>query len=166
MAGTYSPLYFYKELMIKEEQIRTMIEEHVAESDRFLVKLSVSDTGSIHILMDGDQGFTIADCVALSRYIEHRLDRDQDDFSLEVSSCGVGNPLVMPRQYRKNTGRLVDITLKNGEVIQGRILNADEQTIEIQIVPEKKKKKADNPEPEIRQYPYTEIAKAVIMIEF
>ncbi|MFO7722051.1 MAG: ribosome assembly cofactor RimP [Bacteroidales bacterium] len=152
--------------MIREEQIRTMIEEHVAESDKFLVKLSVSETGNINILMDGDGGFTIADCVALSRYIEHRLDREQDDFSLEVSSCGVGNPLVMPRQYRKNIGRLLETTLKGGEVMVGRIVDADEQNVEIQIVPEKKKKKADHPEPEIRHYPYTEIVKALIMIEF
>jgi ribosome maturation factor RimP len=152
--------------MIREEQIRTMIEEHVAGSDKFLVQLTVSSSGHINILMDGDEGFTIADCVALSRFVEHRLDREEEDFSLEVSSCGVGNPLVMPRQYRKNTGRLLEMTLHGGDMIKGRILNADELQVEIQIVPEKKKKKSDPQEPEIRQISYAEIVKALIIIEF
>jgi ribosome maturation factor RimP len=152
--------------MIREEEIKAMIEEHVAGSDKFLVALSVSSSGNINILMDGDQGYTIADCVALSRYLENRLDREQDDFSLEVSSCGVGNPLVMPRQYQKNLGRLVEITPSEAGPVTGRIVGADDQSVEILIVPDKKKKKTDIQEPVHVRYPYSEIVKAVIQIEF
>lgn len=154
-------------MMITEELVKNLIEEHIAGTSNFLVHLSISAQGNITVEMDGDEGFTIADCVSLSRHIEHQLDRETNDFSLEVASCGVGNPLVLPRQYRKNTGRLLEVQLADGVVLKGRIILADEEGIDLVIVPEKRKKGAPKPaETQQQRILYTAIGKAVIQIEF
>ena len=71
----------------------------------FLVDLKISNDKSINVILDADKEVNIKDCINISRAIEFDLDRDEEDFSLEVASAGVGSPLKLPRQYRKNLGR-------------------------------------------------------------
>ena len=75
----------------------------------FLIELKIGSDNSIRILLDGDKGVTLEACIAVSRQIEHNIDRELHDFSLEVSSVGVGSPLTMPRQYEKNVGRSLEV---------------------------------------------------------
>ena len=153
--------------MVNEALLREIIEQFIEGTDRFLVELSVTSSGQITVLMDGDTGFTIADCTRLSRHIEQHLDRDAEDFSLEVASYGVGNPLVMPRQYTRNTGRLLQVTTHEKEVIRGRIKGADEMGVDLETVPPKGKKGVIKAEtPQNLRILFTTIAQAIIEVEF
>lgn len=75
----------------------------------FLIDFSVSPDNKIKVVLDGDDGVTIEDCITISRAIEHNLDREEEDFSIEVTSAGAASPLLLPRQYKKNIGRKVRV---------------------------------------------------------
>jgi ribosome maturation factor RimP len=93
----------------------------------FLIELSIGADHSIRVLLDGDHGVTLEDCMQVSRKIEHNLDREQTDFSIEVSSCGVGTPLVIPRQFKKNIDRKLEVIFDNGKQQQGTLVKVDEK---------------------------------------
>ena len=95
-----SPLFI---LNILKEKVEQLIAEGVEGTDIFLVKLTVSSSNDINVLLDSDSGLTLSHCRSISRAIESSLDREDEDFSLTVSSAGVGEPLVL-RQYKKNVG--------------------------------------------------------------
>lgn len=95
----------------------------------FLIDLNVSETNQIRIILDGDTGVSVADCIAISRAIEHKLDRDENDFSLEVMSAGVSEPLVLPRQYEKNIGRILKIKTQNDQKYEGKLIAADQESV-------------------------------------
>jgi len=91
--------------MFKEE-VTTLLNDALAEDDNlFLIDFSIGSDNSIKVILDGDTGVTVQDCMKISRAIEHNLDRDEVDFSLEVASAGAASPLTIPRQYKKNVGR-------------------------------------------------------------
>ena len=92
----------------------------------FLIELNIGIDNSINIILDGDNGVTLSDCIKISRFIEHRLDRNDKDFSLEVTSSGVGNPLKNSRQFLKNIGRKLKVELLNGSSLQGLLDAADD----------------------------------------
>lgn len=100
-------------------------------SDLFLIDLKVSAGNDITVILDGDQGVSIQDCLDASRSIENNLDREEEDFSLQVMSSGVSEPLALPRQYRKNNGRTLEITLNSDEKLEGELKEADEEKITI-----------------------------------
>jgi ribosome maturation factor RimP len=87
--------------MIDKTKINQLIDEVLADSPLFLVDLKVSGRNQILVYLDGDNGVPISSCVQVSRHIESSLDREVEDFELEVSSIGVDKPLVMPRQFKK-----------------------------------------------------------------
>ena len=111
------------------DKVKQLIEEAIAENPAlFLIDWKISPENKISILVDGDEGVPIEEIVRISRYVENNLDREDDDFSLEVSSPGVGSNLTMPRQYSKNVGRTLEATL-NDKVIEGEIVEADEEGV-------------------------------------
>jgi ribosome maturation factor RimP len=152
--------------MINENDLRTLIEKYTEGTTKFLVNLKVTNKGDITVEMDGDDGFTISDCTLLSRHIEQHLNRDEEDYSLEVASCGVGNPLKLPRQFIKNCGRLVKVQTRDGNSLTGRLLLADEQGIQLEIKPIKPKKGVIAPNPEPVGLGYAQITHAIVEIEF
>lgn len=89
-----------------------------ADSSLFLIDFSVTTDNKIKVVIDGDNGVTVKDCVDISRAIEHNLDREEVDFALEVASAGATAPLVIPRQYNKNIGRKLEVETTEG-VIEG-----------------------------------------------
>ena len=80
------------------ELLKNVLEEN---KSLFLIDLSISEDNQIRVIIDGDKGVTVEECIAVSRAIEHNLDREANDFSLEVMSAGVSEPLTLPRQYKK-----------------------------------------------------------------
>ncbi|OYX28468.1 MAG: ribosome assembly cofactor RimP, partial [Flavobacteriales bacterium 32-35-8] len=78
---------------------------HIKKPSIFLIDLTITDSFKIIIGIDGDNGVVLQDCIDVSRAVEGNLDREEQDFSLEVASVGVGSPLKMIRQYKKNIGR-------------------------------------------------------------
>jgi len=117
--------------MITEAQVRALAEEKIAGTDMFIVDVSVRPGNKIEVLLDRDSGLTIDDCKQVSRFIEHGLDREVEDFSLEVSSPGVGRPLRVHRQYLKNVGRKIQVTTSDGQVWEGPLERADESGITV-----------------------------------
>ena len=133
--GLKSPLFI---LNILKEKVEQLITEGVEGTDIFLVKLTVSSSNDINVLLDSDSGLTLSYCRSISRVIETSLDRDDEDFSLTVSSSGVGEPLVL-RQYMKNVGRKVRVTLIDGEIIEAKMVAADDKGIELEWKSREKK---------------------------
>jgi len=98
----------------------------------FLVNLKISVDKSIKVTLDGDEDVNVKDCINISRAIEGSLDRDEEDFSLEVASAGVGSPLKFPRQYRKNLGRKLEVVSKEGLKFEGALVNIKDDSIELE----------------------------------
>tara|TARA_B100000579_G_C22784254_1_gene830991 strand:- start:162 stop:629 length:468 start_codon:yes stop_codon:yes gene_type:complete len=98
----------------------------------FLVDLKISADKLIKVILDGDEEVNVKDCINISRAIEGSLDRDEEDFSLEVASSGVGSPLKFPRQYQKNLGRNMEIISKEGLKFEGELTHVKEDSIELQ----------------------------------
>jgi len=114
-----------------KEKVEQLIAKGVEGTDIFLVKLTVSSSNDINVLLDSDSSLTLSDCKSISRAIESSLDREEEDFSLTVSSSGVGEPLVL-RQYKKNIGRKVRVTLIDGEIIEAKMVAADDKGVELE----------------------------------
>lgn len=119
--------------MIEKELIRKIAEEHLAETEMFIVEVSVSVTNVITILLDSIRNVSIGDCIALSKHIESKLDRDAEDFELLVSSAGVGEPLKLEKQFKKNIGRLVEITDASGNKNSGVLKEVNDNIIGVEI---------------------------------
>jgi len=129
--------------MISKQKIADLIEEHLTGTDKFLVEFSVSPFNQIIVFIDGDNGVTITDCIALSRKIESNLDRETEDFELDVSSAGLDLGLRVNRQYIKNIGRTVDVKLNDNTKLCGILKAVDDKNITLELLPSKKKKKTD-----------------------
>lgn len=119
--------------MISKEHIIELAESHLNNSKLFVTGIKISADNHINIFIDGDEGVTIADCVALSRAIEGNLDRDREDFSLDVSSHGATSPLLYLRQYKKHIGRTLEVKLNNGEKHEGMLTQCDETAIQLEF---------------------------------
>ncbi len=126
---------------MNKQKITDIVDEHLAGTDRFLVSMTLSTQNHIKVFIDGDKGVSVTDCIVLSKYIESHFDRDAEDFSLEVSSVGVGQPLVLTRQYRNNVGRRLAIKAKDDRQMKGKLVEATEDGIWLEPDLEKKKKK-------------------------
>jgi len=119
--------------MITKEKIEEIIKPKIDEEGIFLVDVAVSSSNKISVFIDGDKGVTIDQCIALSRFIEQNLNRDEDDYELDVSSAGLDLPLKVLKQYIKNIGRTVDIVLTGGQKFTGKLVNANAEGIDLEI---------------------------------
>ena len=97
-------------------------------SDLFLIDFNVTEVNHIRVLLDGDNGVLVEDCMFVSRAIEHNLDREEQDFSLEVMSAGATAPLVNKRQYKRHVKRTLDGKTSSNR-IEGVLTEANEDTI-------------------------------------
>ena len=134
----------------------------------FLIDLNISDDNQIRVILDGDKGVTVEDCMAVSREIEHNLDREEYDFSLEVMSSGVSEPLTLPRQYKKNIGRTLKVKTTKEEKIEGVLIDANDESCTLtwsarESKPVGKGKVTVEKEAVL---PYTDIMEAKVMITF
>ena len=151
------------------ELVRTAIDAALAErQDLFLIECMVDDTSRIKIVIDGDHGVKVDDCVYLSRAIENSIDRDEVDFSLEVSSAGATSPLIHTRQFSKNLGRQIEVKTIDNDRYTGKLVEAGDETIKLnwkarEPKPVGKGKVTVNKEAEIR---YKEIELAKVKIKF
>lgn len=107
------------------ELLNSALEE---DGSLFLIDFSISTDNRIKVVIDGDAGVTVQDCIKISRAIEHNLDRDEVDFALEVASAGATAPLVLPRQYKKNLGRKMEVRTPD-DTIEGNLTEVTEEGI-------------------------------------
>jgi hypothetical protein len=136
--------------------------------DLYLVDLKISVGNDVLVILDGDKSLSLQDCLEASRAIEFNLDREVVDFSLQVMSPGLSEPLLLPRQYRKNIGRDLEVVLENNEKIVGELVNANEEKIELMLRYRRPKLigKGKEDVEEEREIPYAEIKKALVVIKF
>lgn len=122
--GTRVPYFvhgFY--YMIEKETIQAISEEFIKGTDLFLVAVKVSSSNRISVLADKKENITIDECAALHRHIENSLDRDKEDFELQVSSPGLDLPFSVIQQYYKNEGRKVEVVNNDGVKYTGKLKN-------------------------------------------
>jgi ribosome maturation factor RimP len=116
-----------------------------AEPNYFLVDIKIKPTNNVRVYIDGDQGISIEKCVQFNRTLYKRLEEaalfPNGDFSLEVSSPGLDEPLKLHRQYRKNIRRQVELVLQDGSKIEGRLVEVSEDGIIVEETRGKNKKK-------------------------
>lgn len=152
-----------------KEKVKNLIQEAMDDNPSlFLIDFDIHGNNEIKVVIDGDEGVTVEDCMAVSRKIEHNLDREEEDFALEVMSCGAASPLKKVRQYRKNEGRTLEVKTTGGEVIEGALETVTEEEITLFW-------KAREPKPvgkgkvtveKTATIPYTDIVEAKVKIKF
>ncbi len=119
-------------MVMLKAQVEELLGKALKENETlFLIDFSITPDNTIKIVLDGDEGINLKDCMAVSRAIEHNLDREEHDFSLEVTSSGATEPLVMARQYPKNIGRKL-VVKTAAENFEGDLTEATEDTITLE----------------------------------
>ncbi len=119
-------------MVMLKAQVEELLEKALKENKKlFLVNFSITPDNIIRIVLDGDEGVNLKDCIAISRAIEHNLDREEHDFSLEVTSAGAAEPIVMARQYPKNIGRKLIVKTATDNY-EGNLTEATENSITLE----------------------------------
>ena len=119
--------------MIQEKQVVGLVENRIEDTGLFLVDVTIGSSGDIRVLVDSMEGVKIEECVELSRWLTGELDQTDENYSLEVSSPGIGAPLKLMQQYVKNIGREVEVILKTGEKKKGELKAAGENIITLEM---------------------------------
>lgn len=152
---------------------RSKIEAHLQafleqRTDLFLIDLKISAGDDVVVVLDGDQGVSIQDCLDASRAIEFNMDREAHDFSLQVMSAGLSEPLRLPRQFVKNLGRTLRVVLQDDTEVEGELIRAEEAGVVLLLRYRRPKTVGKGKEDveEERAVAYDAIKKAVVLIKF
>ena len=146
--------------MIEKIKILELVNGALEGSDKYLVNLKITPDNRIFVDIDGDNGVNIDDCIALSRAVESQLDRDEEDFELNVGSAGADQPLKMPRQYRRHIGRDLEVLTFAGECTEAELTDVDDEGITLRTHATKKVASEE------KHLPFAEIKSAKVVIKF
>ena len=150
-----------------EKRVAALVEEKIADRpELFLVEVKMLPNNKLIIHVDGDEGISIQDCVAISRHVGFHLEEEnaiEQAYNLEVSSPGVGEPLKLIRQYNKNIGRTVSIKLKEGLKKEGKLLAVTDNNLLIEESVKEKGKKAVTIQTDV---PFNDILETSVLISF
>jgi ribosome maturation factor RimP len=119
--------------MIQVDLVRSCLQDELPRRGLFLVDVTVRPGNRITVHADSMKGISIEECIAVSRFIESRFNRETEDYELEVSSPGLENPLKQPEQYQKNLGRWIDVITFDGLKTTGKLVNVSEGSIALEI---------------------------------
>jgi len=154
--------------MIDKAFIKDIVDEYLLQSGTFLVEATVRPGNIIVVEVDSVEGVSIDDCIALSKHIESKLNRDEEDFELEVGSAGITSPFKIPKQYDKNIGNEVEVLTKGGQKLTGILKSCDNDSFTITVTkmikPEGAKRKVAVEED--FSYKYEEIKYTKYLIRF
>ena len=149
--------------------ILDLVEKHLPDEEHFIVEVKidrVADKTKILILVDADQGMTIAACASLSRALSGELETNElleEAYTLEVSSPGLDYPLTEKRQYLKNIGRTLKVFLLTGEEVSGKLKGVEEQGIKLVVTKKEKGKKSVEEEHSLA---FNELKKSIVQVSF
>lgn len=116
-----------------KDTVKELLDKAFQErEDLFLIDFDIVGDNNIKVVIDGDEGVLVEDCIFVSRAVEHNLDREEQDFSLEVTSAGATSPFVHNRQYNKNVGRILEVKTKDGQKLEGTLANVDSEGITLE----------------------------------
>ena len=147
-------------VMIEKIKVLEIVKEALEGTDKYLVNLKITPDNRIFVDIDGDNGITIDDCIELSRTVENSLDREEEDFELNVSSAGADSPLKLPRQYRRHEGREVAVETMDGERYEGVLQDSDNEKFSLFIRGTKKVA------PEVLTFDYADVKSTRVIIKF
>ena len=137
--------------MISKNAVQEAVNEWLAGKEYFLVDLSVSADDRVVVVIDHADGVWIEDCADLSRFIESHLNRDDEDYELEVGSAGLGQPFRVHRQYEIHVGKPVESQTLDGHKYHGTLLSVDDEGFEIGVM--QKVKEEGKKRPEMKEVP-------------
>lgn len=149
-------------------QVETLLTDALAERpDLFLISWEINNENHIKIIIDGDHGVRVQDCIDISRAVEHNLDREAWDFSIEVLSAGVTEPLAQKRQYQKNIGRALKVKLQDQEV-EGELISVGDLTFTLSYLVREKKPvgKGYVKSQKEQEIAFDSVVRATVMIKF
>ncbi|MBR2333695.1 MAG: ribosome assembly cofactor RimP [Rikenellaceae bacterium] len=154
--------------MLQNSEIKALAEELVTDEALFVVEVTISPANDICVVLDSDASVSVDDCVALSRAMSARIEEQTDDFSLVVTSAGIGQPLKLLRQYHKLVGRSIEVVLTDGTKILATLDAADDQGItvsyqeKVAVEGKKRKQLVDV----VRTYTYAEVRSAAEYLDY
>ena len=131
--------------MIEKKSVCQIVEEWLQEKDYFLVEVTVTPDSRIVVEIDHAEGVWIEDCVELSRFIESKLNREEEDYELEVGSAGIGQPFKVLQQYINHVGGEVEVLTKKGVKLTGILKSADENHFVVGVQKKVKEEGAKRP---------------------
>lgn len=149
--------------MIDKREIIKLAEEYISGKDIFLVDVKVGTGNRISVLADKKGRITIDDCAALSRHIEGALDRETEDFELQVSSPGLTSPFMVREQYDMNIGNKIEVTPVDGRKLKGILLSATAEGFEVET---EKREKGLKKELVVIPFRYEDVKNVRIVISF
>ncbi len=133
--------------MIDTKAVIEYTEEFLKDSENYLVDVHIASGNNVIVEIDNDNGVNIDDCATLSRYLEAKFNRDDEDFELTVTSAGLTTPFKTQRQYKKYEGKEVEVLTKDGQKFKGTLTSSNEEgfiiTITKKIKRERDKRKTD-----------------------
>ena len=161
-----SPL-FIKNMTFKEKVNKVLAEALLDKPSVFLIDLIITDAFKVIVTLDGDNGVVLQDCIDVSRAIENNIDREEQDFSLEVASVGVGSALKFVRQYKKNIGRKL-IVKTGSEIIEAELVDANDDFVILSWKAREPKKLGKGKETVQKELklPYADIKEAIVTVTF
>ena len=154
--------------MIDRNVVSGIVNEWLEDKEYFLVDVSVSPDDKIVVEIDHAEGVWIDDCVELSRFIESKLDREEEDYELEVGSAGIGQPFKVLKQYLIHIGKEVEVLTKDGKKLEGMLKDANEENMTVTIQKKVKPEGAKRPKlvEEDVTYTYNDIKHTKYLISF
>ena len=154
--------------MIDRNIVSGIVNEWLEDKEYFLVDVSVSPDDKIVVEIDHAEGVWIDDCVELSRFIESKLDREEEDYELEVGSAGIGQPFKVLQQYLNNIGNEVEVLTSEGRKMEGVLKDANEENMTLTVQRKVKPEGAKRPKlvEEDVTYTYSEIKYTKYLISF
>jgi len=152
--------------MMNISDIRKLVEQKIKDDDIFIVDIRIGKGNKIAIWIDKNQGITIDECVGISRYVENNLDRESEDFDLQVSSPGLDMPFKVQQQYEKNLNRMIEVVSTDGEKLKGTLVTVTESGIELEYVKRSDKQKKKETEKARREYNFDRIKTTRAVIDF
>ena len=131
--------------MIDKNIVRNLVEEWLEDKEYFLVDVMVDANNKVVVEIDHADGVWIEDCVELSRFIESRMDRDAEDYELEVGSAGIGQPFKVVQQYINHVGKEVEVLTKEGKKLVGVLKDANDSQFVVSVPTKVKEEGAKRP---------------------
>jgi ribosome maturation factor RimP len=117
---------------MNQTQVKDLIDEALAQNESlYLIDLVISENNKIQVTIDGDNGVPLSECIRISRKVNDNLDREEEDFSLEVTTPDISHALKLKRQYLKNVNRILKVKLEEEE-LEGTLVEADDTEIVLQ----------------------------------
>ena len=144
--------------------LENLLEEY---PDIFLIDFHIRSNDSIKIIIDGDNGIKVQDCIRISKALRNKIEEENKNFSIEVTSPGIGENLKISRQYKNNVGRDLELKLDDGTFIDGKLKKANDKKIELEISGINSKSKGEKYfRVEKESYYYKDIKQARLKVKF